>query len=89
MKRVKIEHSLHVLLPAIISEWIRTKLMVDRRLVSLTEDLYEVIQSMATDYEDRNFEIEQLLDQRLAFKGLDIDEETIEELAKYYIEGSA
>jgi hypothetical protein len=30
MKRVKIENSLHVVLPAIISKWTRTKLMVDR-----------------------------------------------------------
>lgn len=89
MKRVNLTSSSHVLLLTIISKWLRIESMVDERLVSLTEDLYEVIEAMAADYEDRNFEIEQLLDQRLVFKGLDLDGETIEKLARYYIEKRA
>lgn len=89
MYRVKSLYSLQAFSLCIIATWLDFRPMVDRRLVSLTEDLYENIVSMATDYEDRNFEIVQLLDQRLAYNGLDMDEETIEDLAKYYIEKRA
>ena len=83
---VKSKCDLQFSLPPIIQRWLRLKSMLDRRLVSLTEDLYDVIIDMASDYEERNFEINQLLDQRLVSKGLDLPEETVEELARYYIE---
>ena len=86
MSWVKRAYSLLTLLTLIIVKWRVFKNMLDRRLVSITEDLYDDVISMASDYEDRNFEIVELLDERLASRGLDFPEETVQELAKYYIE---
>ena len=87
MKRVNLVNSLHAFLPCIIRRWMRIELMVDRRLVVLTEDLSEVIMAMTQDYADKSVEISELLDQRLLSRGLNMPEEAIDELTRYYIDG--
>ena len=87
MKRVRLYRGLQQLPPPIMIRWLSSGFMLDRRLVTLTEDLYETIQLMTQEYADKSVEISELLDQRLMSRGLSMPEEAIEELARYYISG--
>ena len=87
MKRVRLYRGLPQLPPPIMIRRLSSGFMLDRRLVTLTEDLYETIQLMTQEYADKSVEISELLDLRLMSKGLNMPEEAIEELARYYISG--